>query len=363
MKLDRDWHRRRRGIAGIVATVFMFAMLFTVGASYFLFVNQNNMLYSQAASARASVSSAQQNEDLVVTVSKNASNYLGFTAQNLGGTTSTVTAFMVTNSNGTILEFCQSSSAHPCPSLPFSVNQGATSTLVPTNVTYSATATYTVKAITQLGNDFSTTYPPTATTLAAQALSSGAIGDLYLSFGSYTWYQLTTASCSSTSKYCLQSGALAFSIPHTYTASSTNVAFSVTVTDLNPSQLNITLDPYTQIAQFFPPTSSKGGGTAGETSWYIVNIADGNEINETYSPIVLPYDQPVTLYFASAAPITGTQGFTPQSVSGSGSGVPAGSTAIVFIVSHGCKGKALSSCNTSNYNYGQNSPYVTTLYY
>ena len=72
MKLDRDQLRTRRGIAGIVATVFMFAMLFTVGASYFLFVNQNNMLYSQAASARASVSSAQQNEDLVVAVETRA---------------------------------------------------------------------------------------------------------------------------------------------------------------------------------------------------------------------------------------------------------------------------------------------------
>ena len=354
---------RRRGISGIIAAVMLFAMLFSVGTSYFLFVNNNNFLYSQAASNRNSATQNALAENAAVSTSINAGNsVITFTVDNIGGVSLNVTSLFITSSTNTIV-FCQPGSASPCPTLPVVVDAGATSNAVSTGVRYSSPTTYVIKIVTQRGNTFSATYPPTATTLAAQALSSGAIGDLYLSFGSYTWYQVTTTSCSSTSTYCLESGALAFAIPRAYTTSSTNVAFSVTVTDLNPSQLNITLDPYTQIAQFFPPSNSKGGGTAGETSWYIVNIANGNDINATYSPIVLLYDQPVTLYFASSAAIAGGKSFAPQSVSSSGSGISAGSTAIVFIVSHGCKGKTLSSCNTNTYNYGQNSPYVTTLYY
>ena len=357
MKLDRDWHRTRRGIAGIVATVFMFAMLFTVGASYFLFVNQNNMLYSQAASARASVSSAQQNEDLVVTASKNSSNYLGFTVQNLGGTTSTVTAFMVTNSNGTVLQFCEASSARPCPSLPFSVNQGATSALVSTNVTYSAPGTYTVKAITQLGNDFSATYPPTATSLASQALSSGAIGDLYLTFHTFTYYKVV--GCGSTSGYCLSSSGSGFIIP----AGAGSIAFAVSMTNLNPEEDSIVLDQFTLIYQ----NSFYGNNHQNFVAWYVVSNSS-NDIQKTYTPIVLPYDTPVTVVFASTQCVSSAEG--PNDCSGSyfapGSSPSAAYTISAnFIISHGWElppPVSVPSLTYSASNYGQDAPFVSTLY-
>jgi len=39
----------RKAIAGIMAAIILFAMLFTVGTTYFLYVNLNNQLYTKGA--------------------------------------------------------------------------------------------------------------------------------------------------------------------------------------------------------------------------------------------------------------------------------------------------------------------------
>jgi hypothetical protein len=40
-----------------------------------------------------------------------------------------------------------------------------------------------------------------------------------------------------------------------------------------------------------------------------------------------------------------------------------GTTTPVFMVSHGCEAQAITTCSVNQANYGQNSPYVTTLFY
>jgi len=40
--------RSRRGVAGILATVIMFAILFTVGTTYFIFAQAQNSSYVQS---------------------------------------------------------------------------------------------------------------------------------------------------------------------------------------------------------------------------------------------------------------------------------------------------------------------------
>ncbi|MDE1854143.1 MAG: hypothetical protein KGI38_10440, partial [Thaumarchaeota archaeon] len=232
-----------------------------------------------------------------------------------------------------------------------------------------------IRIITQRGNLFSATYPPSATTLAAQALSSGAIGDLYLSFRSYTYYTLTTTSCpvagtpegsGTSSGFCLLSGGpagsgFAISSALTGTCSATNLnfcfAWSVRVTDLNPQHANIVLDPYTLFSQI----PEKGSGTLKYTDWYVISNST-NVILSLYTPIVLLYNKPVSIVFASGVALTSPSSFISSSIQGMGS-LSSGTITPVFIVSHGCEAIGQTTCLVANSNYGQNSPYVATLFY
>jgi len=53
MSIKRSHGAGRKAVAGILAALILFVMLFTVGTGYFLFVNQGNLLYTKALSARS----------------------------------------------------------------------------------------------------------------------------------------------------------------------------------------------------------------------------------------------------------------------------------------------------------------------
>ena len=394
MKVDRDWHSKRRAIAGIVATIFMFAMLFTVGASYFLFVNQNDLLYSQASSARASSLSSQHSEYLVLDATADPSTQvISFTAQNAGAATSNIVSFLLSDSTGSVVGFCQSGTGGSCPSLPFAVNLGATSSSVSTGFTYVSPNTYTLSVITQLGNVFTTTYPPSTTTLASQALSSGAIGDLYLQFNSYTYYAITThssnPSCpgsgtnSSYSNYCLvttsgNSGP-GFDIPSSVPG---NIGFSVAMQNLNTQKADIILDQFTLMYQ----NSFYGNNHQNFVSWYIASVGKASNgyipILQNYYLQKLAWNTPVTIYFITGGCITAGNGPTTEngncntaSSAGFNAKLGSGQVATAFLLSNGWELTSGSYTYTQgqsnslvfagtgiNVDYGQNSPYVTTLY-
>ena len=399
MKLDRHWHSKRRAVAGIVATVFMFAMLFTVGASYFLYVNQNNLLYSEASSQRANALSSQHTEDLTIVGSADATTEaLAFTAENLGAATATVVGFFVSDSSGNVLAFCQSGTGGSCPTLPASVNPGMTSVKIDTGVTYAGSNTYTISAVTQLGNVFTATYPPSAISLASQALASGAIGDLYLSFDSYTIYAVTshsyTSSCPAASGtdsgFCLQTDSshsrAGFAVPGS-SYQNYYVGFSANLTNLNSGKGDIVLDQWSLLYAQVPAGAN---GKVPLVSWNIISVGTKDKANnllpilKQYNPRVLPYNQPVTVYFATANCINAAQGpdDSCSTISSYGTSLandftmcpchnnyPSAST--IFIMSNGWKLAAGSytlseltySAGTYGANYGQNTPFVSTLYY
>jgi hypothetical protein len=96
-------------------------------------------------------------------------------------------------------------------------------------------------------------------------------------------------------------------------------------------------------------------------NWYIVSNSSSGKVDATYSPIVLLYNKPVTVAFASYAPGT----FTPFTVNGGGAQILGQNPpvlSLVFITVHGCLGLRTSSCSNANTNYGQSIPYVSTLY-
>lgn len=340
----------RKATAGIVAAVLFFAMFFTVGTSYLIFVNNENLLYTKSLVSRANYLQSVQYENLVVSTLL-ISNHVGFYVNNTGGVNTNITSVFILDSSGNILS-CDGTGlptgtcSNSTPPLPITVNVGRGSAVIDTGYTYSS-GTVTVQLWTQRGASFTQTYPLTQiNNPVANALSAGAIGDLYLEFSSYRYYSV--AACGP--NYCLTAQGDAFGLSHTTT--DTFIAFSVRMTNLNANQKNITLDAYSLLMQFMPPPPGLGGGNARQYAWYVVSNTS-NTINPTYSPITLFYNQPKTIVFASSGPST-FAGYAP--------GISASTVVLVFVLSHGCQGIRLSNCNSNTYNYGQNVPYVSTLY-
>ncbi len=344
---------RRKAVAGIVAAVIMFAMLFTVGTAYFLFVNSTNLQYVQSLLTRTNNLQDRAAESMLLSVALSGSGHITFVSNNTSPISLNITAAIVTDTFGNMLQCdgrglpgtCGNSS----PALPMAMNPARGSGVVDTGYTYVGAATVIVKVITSRGNVFSATYPASSTVLAAQALSSGAIGDVYLKPGSFSYYSIVACGLNS----CLQRQGLGFSIQGTF-ATSNQMAFSVTVTNLNPNQLNLTLDANTLLADFFTPRGT--ASNAKNIAWFIISNLT-TVIQPTYTPITLLYNKPYTLVFGSSTSGTFT-GFTVSTAQ-----MPTPNISLVFILTHGCKAMKAANCNTNTYNYAQNSPYVATLYY
>ena len=323
----------------------MFSMLFSVGTGYFLFVNTTNTFYVKSLSDRTSAMQAQLNEGLDVVSAAGSNNHLTLTVTNNAAIGTNVTGVLLIDPNKALYTFGVGLSSNTTPALPIGLSQGGSAT-VDTSLLIVA-GTYTIKVLTQRGNAFSATYPPSAVALAEQALASGVIGDLYIAFHSFTWYKVVT--CNGTQQ-CLQKQGNGFAVPATSTTAP--IAFSMTVTDLNPLRLNITLDQFTLMTEFVPPVPGFGGGSANSYAWYIVS--NSTNVLSAYSKFTLFYNRPVTLVFASSSAGTLVP-YAPVILSGT--------ITYGFLVSHGCQGMKQASCQSTTDNYGQVSPYVSTLYY
>jgi hypothetical protein len=375
--------RRRRAISGIIGAVFLFTMLFTVGSEYFIFINNANAVETQSLVARGNALAARLQEDVQVSTALNSTGYVQFYLNNTGGAALNVTSLMVLSSSGAILE-CDGIGTpqgqgciNTAPVMPLvaNVGEGVPSKGYEVTDYHYVSGTVILELVTSSGNVFSATYPATGVALASQALSSGAIGDLYLSFNSYTYYLLTDSGCptgSGYSTYCLETNSPnsgpAFAMSHSLTGN--NFAFSITITDLNHQQADVVLDQYTLIYL----NNFYGNSHQNNIPWYIANTgpASGQKIPiyTYYTPVVLTYDNPTTVYFISSSCITAASGpnggncaaFSPQ-----GNSYSEGSVATVNILSNGWElahgSYSIPSLTYSEANYGQNTPYVSTLFY
>lgn len=342
---------RLRAVSGVIGALILFVMLFTVGTSYFVFVNTNNSRFSQAFFNGSSAVLSRLSENLVLTTLLYR-NHIGVYWNNTGGIGVNATGLYVLDKIGTVMVCMGVGLPNSCAKVVFPyVDPGKGSGIVDTGYTPASGTTYIIKLVSQRGSVFTATYPPSSVSLAAQALSSGAIGDLYLAFHSLKWYTIVTCN---TNQNCLQNPQPGFSVPASATYNP--IAFSITVTNLNSQQQNITLDKYTFMTQFVPCTT--GCGNQPTYTWFLVS--NSSNVLSPFTGITLFYNRPVTLVFASqsAGTLTLCSGNScPR--------FPSGTITFGFIISHGCLGISQSRCLSSpTYdNYGQVAPYVSTLYY
>jgi hypothetical protein len=394
---------KRKAVAGIVAAVLLFAMLFTVGASYFLFVNSENQAYVQSLIPRVNNFDSQGMESLLVnTELLSSNNHVGFYVNNTGGVNANITTFIVYSSTATPLEcvgkglpassctaqsskftICSNAScstdSSPSPSFVV-VNVGKGTSVIDTGYTYSST-TVTIKVITARGETFAATYPVTSTSSSVgYAQDAGAFGDLYLTFSDYKSWTLTTTGCSTTgdfSGYCLSSVSSAYTVAANLKCYSTTYCdvFSVRVTDLNPNKKSIQLS---QDSIFYQIYTSGANSKAGYLPWYIITNSSSN-IYKHFHIINLTYNTPQTLVFgasgclvANSGPnlstctttVSGT-GWLVQQGSNCGTSEPCGQVGISFINPIGWELSSLSATKSLSYsslNYGQDIPFLSTLY-
>jgi len=170
--------RSRRGVAGIVAAVFLFAMLFTVGTSYFLFTAAMNNEYSQSLVAASQKLQGNIQESLLVSTVLMTDGDVGFYVNNTSGVIVNMTMVLVYSSTSGLLQ-CDGvgipassgcgSTGNTAPPLWIAVNAGKGSAKIDTEYPYTSGTTYTLKIITQRGNQYTATYPPTAEQNSVQA--------------------------------------------------------------------------------------------------------------------------------------------------------------------------------------------------
>lgn len=326
-------------------------MIFSIGAAYLLFVNSTNLLYGKALVGRSTGFQDSLYEQMLVTTLL-VNNHVAFYVNNTGGVNANITDAYVLGPSGSVLRCdgrgLQSPCANSTPALPIVVNVGKGSPTIDTGFTYGS-GTYTVELVTQRGGTFSATYPPAPSPYPViYSLTSGGVGDIHIEISSYKYYSVVLSG----STYKLQLQGSAFSIPHA--ATNSYIAFSARITDFNQQHKNMTLDSYSLLADFQLPGGGQGGGTARNYAWYVLSNDSAGNINSNYQQITLPFAVPVTVVFGSQTP----GAFSPYAP-----GLSAATIILVSLLFHGCEGIRALNCVSANDNYGQNIPYVSTLYY
>jgi|GEM_PF-2617345 hypothetical protein len=151
MKRYKEWSRRKKGVSGIIAATFLFAMIFTTGFAYFMFVQYNYQLQHQAAIERNQMDFDQSLEQFEVGGSV-SNNKLYAQVNNTGPVAITIVhVFFI---NGTTGAFIKDEPINP----GITINPGTKAT-IGNGINY-ASGDILIKVLTARGNIGSGIYPP-----------------------------------------------------------------------------------------------------------------------------------------------------------------------------------------------------------
>jgi hypothetical protein len=241
---------RRRAVAGILAALILFAMLLTVGISYFLLINSSQQAADEAAATRQSSAHGLSQEQLSLTPVLSGST-ITLDVANSGGVSSTIVAAYVTSQSGLIFSATDGKSYFTGTpdltySLPLSLNVGESTTqmagcaaagcnLVFQSYTYTS-GTVLLSVLTQDGNVFSTQYPSSFLTtitdisgITSVLSTTETLSDIVTSsVTTYVTSDTTTISCYACTTTAVAGGNI---LVVTITASPSPVQTGQTITD------------------------------------------------------------------------------------------------------------------------------------
>jgi len=194
-------HRRRRGLAGIIASLIIFGILFTAFFSFFYFQSSSNLTLAKANASAILAQQRGSHENLelgVFNVTNAASPTYGdiwLNITNVGGGPSTIVAVSVTSAQGQLISQ-GSGSAYLVGtpylnfSLPLAVPVGVSTTGMKDDIAISSGInqgpkafdyldnyrhqTVYVNVLTAAGNEFSIQFPHPLTTTTTTSLPGGS---------------------------------------------------------------------------------------------------------------------------------------------------------------------------------------------
>lgn len=312
-------------MAAIVGAVLLFAMVFTIGESYFLFVMNQNGNYATALNGVQSSFRAKNLETALVFPANSAGTTVRIQVRNTGPLVVNVTAIVIETASGEYIEYYAGrpvnghSVSNTSPVLPVYVTPGTTSPTIDTGYTATNGVEYTVQVITANGNIFTGGYPfPVGQNVLLAQLSQG-VGSFVLIAGSLRYYFGTsagTATSGCTSSAETQGdgyevgGYYADVIPY-----KTCITYSIQMQNVDPFGRSITLN---QKSVFWLQTS--GTSSFQSNSWFVSGSVVNNAgpyvtITSYSSPVSVPYEGTVTFYFGSSTSGGSTMTETPSSSS------------------------------------------------
>jgi hypothetical protein len=157
----------------------LFAMLFTVGTNYFLFVNKADLGRNQANAARQDALLLDRQEKLAIGVSLSGANTLVVSASNIGGVSASIASIYLTDVTGKtinppgVMGQAQTNLTAPPAQWPVTLNVGAKTSAIsgcvssktgcniaisPSSYSY-VSGNIVVNVVTGRGNVFSAGYP------------------------------------------------------------------------------------------------------------------------------------------------------------------------------------------------------------
>ena len=283
-------------------------MAFSILYSYFFFVSQGDQIQLNATLQNNEASLLKTEEKFTLTASL-IGPAISFTVDNTGIPIIVVSDMITDTSTGQVVQF--NSGSNSDPSLPYSIGEGQSVTFN-TGFVYPTGGEYTVKIVTSRGNTETALYPSLQPSLRAiNSQIAAGLGSLSLNFSSFAFHVYTQTS-----------GSYVIDTAQSYSGSlvpyATQIVFSLQVTNNDPNQASITINSHSDL--FVYQQCVQGCGQQPLIVFYVVNVGSGGTITSTskgsFAPIVIPYGNSTTLYFASVNDLA-LGSFAPLGVSGS----------------------------------------------
>ena len=194
---------RRKAVSSVIGAILLFAMLITIGSTYFYVIAQDQRtLQNSIAQNQNNFQNVQSQEHLTV-YGISQSGELAFYVNNTGIGVSVTSYWILNQTAGSVLEYCSAPPTYCSGSLvttstqnsnlPFNIGQGQSKTFNDTDLAPSiimpVNGKYVIKLLTKEGTASIGTYPSQQlTATSVNSLVAGGFGSLEMAFSSFSWY-------------------------------------------------------------------------------------------------------------------------------------------------------------------------------
>lgn len=266
----------------------MVLIVWVLASSYFIWTLSENTVYNDAIRQKNQLESAVLSENVQVTnttyvVVSNDNVTVSTAITNPSSLSVQFTTLWVYTSNTTYTgyNFTQLSNVNiqggAYRSLSFNMTVGG--------LRLGGTYNFSSWLITARGNVVALQKQVSSKIIHSQ--TTQGIGALAMDFQSFTYYIVSGSTLTD-----FPTGASAYTV----SSGGSNIAFRIILTNLDQGERDITLYSNSVFFSIFPTTPQQVRGSY----WYIVNVNEATgAISSTYTPVILAFNKPTAIYFAS----------------------------------------------------------------